>query len=169
MIAKSLHQLFTCVPYHCLVHDRDEFESQYGEGTGPLILARTDSLKTDGFEDAISRLQAFRNVGCDMTFLEAPRSIEEMMDYCNRVTGPKLANMLEYGATPILPPEQLKEIGYTMAAYPLTLLSASINAMQKSLELIKNGKDTSDMILSFEETKEVVGFAQYGKEEERYS
>ena len=155
-----------CVP-KC--NDRDEFESQYGKGTGPLILARTDSLKTDGFEDAISRLQAFRDVGCDMTFLEAPRSVEEMKSYCNKVSGPKLANMLEYGATPILPPEQLKEIGYTMAAYPLTLLSASINAMQKSLELIQNGEDTTDVILSFEETKEIVGFVQYAKEEERYS
>ena len=148
---------------------RDEFESQYGEGTGPLILARTDSLKTDGFDDAIGRLKAFRDVGCDMTFLEAPRSVEEMQNYCNRVSGPKLANMLEFGSTPILPPEQLKEIGYTMAAYPLTLLSASIKAMQQSLELIQKGEPTNDMILSFEDTKDIVGFAQYANEEERYS
>ena len=148
---------------------RDEYENHFGKGTGPLILARTDALKTDGFDHAIQRMLAFREVGCDMTFLEAPESIEQMEEYCSRVTGPKLANMLEYGNTPILPPEKLKEIGYTMAAYPLTLLSASIKAMQESLELIKNGQPTDEMILSFTDTKDVVGFTAYAKEENRYS
>jgi 2-methylisocitrate lyase-like PEP mutase family enzyme len=77
--------------------------------------------------------------------------------------------MLEFGTTPILPPEELGEMGYTMAAYPLTLLSASIKAMQQSLELIKNGQPTDDMILSFEKTKDAVGFTAYGTEEQRYS
>jgi len=148
---------------------RDEYEEMYGEGTGPLVLARTDSLKTDGFEDAIARCLAFREVGCDMTFLEAPQTVDQMKEYCKRVSGTKLANMLEFGSTPILPPEELGEIGYTMAAYPLTLLSASIKAMQQSLDLIKNGQPTDDMILSFAETKDVVGFTQYGDEEQRYS
>ena len=104
-----------------------------------------------------------------MTFLEAPQSVEQMEDYCNRGSGPKLANMLEYGSTPILPPAELQKMGYTMAAYPLTLLSASIKAMKETLELIKEGKPTLDKILSFAETKDVVGFTKYAKEEERYS
>jgi 2-methylisocitrate lyase-like PEP mutase family enzyme len=76
--------------------------------------------------------------------------------------------MLEYGTTPILPPAELKSIGYTIAAYPLTLLSASIKAMQQSLQLIKDGKPTDDVISSFKETKESVGFGEYAKEEMRY-
>lgn len=147
---------------------RNEYEALFGKGTGPLILARTDSLATDGFEDAIQRCIAFREAGCDMTFLEAPQSVDQMEEYCQRVTGPKLANMLEYGSTPILPPAELQQMGYTMAAYPLTLLSASIKAMQESLELIKEGKPTFDKILSFSETKDVVGFTKYAKEEGRY-
>ena len=103
-----------------------------------------------------------------MTFLEAPQSVEQMEEYCKRVTGPKLANMLEYGSTPILPPDELQNMGYTMAAFPLTLLSASIKAMQESLELIKKGEPTFDKILSFSETKDVVGFTKYAKEEDRY-
>eukprot|EP00521_Asterionellopsis_glacialis_P007682 CAMPEP_0195288084 /NCGR_PEP_ID=MMETSP0707-20130614/4892_1 /TAXON_ID=33640 /ORGANISM="Asterionellopsis glacialis, Strain CCMP134" /LENGTH=315 /DNA_ID=CAMNT_0040347905 /DNA_START=41 /DNA_END=991 /DNA_ORIENTATION=- len=147
---------------------RDEYEQQYGPGTGPLVLARTDALKTDGFEHAIQRCIAFREAGCDMTFLEAPETVEQMEDYCARVSGPKLANMLEYGNTPILPPQQLKKIGYTMAAYPLTLLSASIKAMQESLDRIKNGEPTDDLILTFGETKDAVGFTKYAEEEDRY-
>ena len=147
---------------------RDEFESQFGPGTGPLILARTDALKTDGFEAGIERCLAFREVGCDMTFLEAPESVEQMKEYCACVSGPKLANMLEYGSTPILPPEELKRMGYTMAAYPLTLLSASIKAMQESLDRIQKGLPTDDLILPFTETKDAVGFSSYANEENRY-
>ncbi|KAL3915282.1 MAG: hypothetical protein SGARI_008214 [Bacillariaceae sp.] len=141
----------------------------FGTGTGPLILARTDALKTDSLEEAIQRCLAFRECGCDMTFLEAPRSIEEMKEYCERVPGPKLANMLEQGDTPILTPQELRDIGYTMAAYPLTLLSASIQSMQEALHRIKEGTPTDDIISSFAETKDVVGFTQYAKEEQRYN
>ena len=76
-----------------IMKHRDEYNQQFGDGTGPLILARTDSLKTDGFEAAIERCLAFREVGCDMTFLEAPESIEQMKEYCSRVDGAKLANV----------------------------------------------------------------------------
>ena len=100
----------------------------------------------DGFEAAIERCLAFREAGCDMTFLEAPESIQQMQDYCRLVSGPKLANMLEQGSTPILHPRELKRMGYTMAAYPLTLLSASIKAMTASLENIRNGTPTDDLI-----------------------
>ena len=152
----------------CSRYFRDEYESQFGSGTGPLVLARTDALTTDGFEAGIERCLAFREVGCDMTFLEAPESVEQMKQYCSQVSGPKLANMLEYGSTPILPPSELKAMGYTMAAYPLTLLSASIKAMQESLLRIQKGLPTDDLILPFGETKDAVGFSSYSAEENRY-
>lgn len=103
-----------------------------------------------------------------MTFLEAPESVEQMKEYCARVSGPKLANMLEYGNTPILPPAELKQMGYTIAAYPLTLLSASIKAMQESLDRIQKGLPTDDLILPFSDTKDAVGFSSYADEESRY-
>ena len=148
---------------------RDEYSSQFGDGTGPLVLARTDALLTDGFEAAIERCLAFREAGADMTFLEAPQSVEQMQEYCRRVEGPKLANMLEFGATPILPPRELKAMGYTLAAYPLTLLSASVRTMQEALGRIYTGESTNDMICSFDETKDAVGFTRYSAEEGKYS
>eukprot|EP00977_Amphora_coffeiformis_P027756 scaffold34639_cov206-Amphora_coffeaeformis.AAC.4 len=149
------------------VDARNAIEELYGPGTGPLILARTDALRTDGLEAAIDRCQSFVDAGADMTFLEAPESIQDMKAYCDQVPGPKLANMLEQGSTPILPPSELKEIGYTMAAYPLTLLSASIKAMQDSLTAIKQGESTDSLILPFAETKDAVGFTRYAKLEQR--
>jgi 2-methylisocitrate lyase-like PEP mutase family enzyme len=150
---------------------RDEYAALYGGSTsssGPLILARTDARQCDGLQAAIERCLAFVEAGADMTFLEAPQSVEEMEEYCRRVPGPKLANMLEQGRTPILSPPELKAMGYTMVAYPLTLLSASIRAMQTSLQRINDGTPTDDIIATFAETKDVVGFTQYAREEERY-
>ena len=146
---------------------RDEYSSQYGT-PGPLILARTDALKSDGMDAALERLRRFREAGCDMTFLEAPRSVEEMERYCKEISGPKLANMLEQGETPVLPPKELKRMGYTMAAYPLTLLSASIKAMEESLSRIMEGIPTDDIIVSFTDSKDAVGFTRYSQEEDRY-
>ncbi|MCK5193693.1 MAG: hypothetical protein KAQ71_07780, partial [Desulfobulbaceae bacterium] len=64
-------------------------------------------------------------------------------------------------------PAQLQEIGYKIAAYPLTLLSASIQAMQNSLDILKEG-DYPDHI-SFPELQKIVGFNEYYREEKRYS
>ena len=159
---------------------RDEYTKLYGPGTGPLILARTDActatLDDDiwnnpvpvGFDEAMKRCELFREVGADMTFLEAPESIEQMKIYCNTISGPKLATMLEYGTTPILSPSELKQIGYTMVAYPLTLLSSSIKAMQSSLDRIMSGQPTDDLITTFSETKDIVGFTQYSNEEMKF-
>ncbi len=69
---------------------RDEYNSQFGASSGPLILARTFALQTNGFEAAIERCLAFQEAGCDMTFLEAPGSIEQMQEYCAREKDPKL-------------------------------------------------------------------------------
>lgn len=108
-------------------------------------------------------------IRADWTFLEAPKSEDEMYRYCKEVSGPKLANMLEFGLTPILPPKKLEEIGYTVAAYPVTLLSASARAMKQSLELLKHGHSTDSNILSFEELKDAVGFPDFYQILNRYS
>lgn len=76
--------------------------------------------------------------------------------------------MLEQGSTPILAPQELKKMGFTMAAYPLTLLSASIKSMIESLDRIQKGLPTDELISSFSETKDVVGFSNYASQEQRY-
>ena len=140
------------------------------EGEDLVILARTDARGPLGLEEAIQRCIMFKELGADWTFLEAPHSVEEMKEYCRRVPGAKLANMLEYGSTPILSPTELHEIGYTVAAYPLTLLSASVKVMQKVLQKLKDGKSVTDtqgseeLLLDFQALKTVVGFDKYNDE-----
>ena len=138
------------------------------EGEDILIVARTDSRATHGLGEAIARAQAFAAAGADILFIEAPASVEEMATLCREVPGHHLANMLEGGATPILPPQRLQELGFALAAYPLTLLSAAVRAMRDALGDLSRGCDPSARLMPFDELRRIVGFAAYEEEEERY-
>jgi 2-methylisocitrate lyase-like PEP mutase family enzyme len=138
------------------------------EGADILILARTDARATHGPAEALWRARAFADCGADIVFLEAPQSISEMRSFCREVPGPKLANMLEQGRTPLLPPNQLAELGYKIVAYPLTLLNASMKAMQEALRDLARGEHPQGL-LSFAALQEIIGFPQYFREVERYA
>ncbi len=137
------------------------------EGRDILIMARTDARATHGLDEAIARARGFAEIGADISFIEAPESEAEMRQYCDSVAGPKMANLIEFGKTPNLAPNQLEAIGYKIAVYPLTLLNASILAMQSCLEAIREGRQPPN-ILDFEGLKAAVGFPGYYEDESRY-
>jgi 2-methylisocitrate lyase-like PEP mutase family enzyme len=136
------------------------------EGADILIMARTDARACVSLDEAIARCQAFRALGADITFLEAPLGAEEMRRYCQDVDGPKMANLIEGGKTPLLPPGELEAFGYKIAVYPLTLLNVSIVAMRAALAQLARGDATAAM--DFEALKRAVGFPEYYAEEARY-
>ncbi len=138
------------------------------EGADILVIARTDARQTHGFDEALARARRFDELGADVVFLEAPESVEEMRTFCREVKAPTMANMLEQGRTPILPPAELEAIGFKIAAYPLTLLMASIAAMQKALAELATGRHP-EPAMSFAELRTVVGFDDYYAAEERYA
>lgn len=136
------------------------------EGADILIVARTDARATHGTAEAINRMRAFVDVGADVTFLEAPLTEDEMRAYCSAVPGPKMANMIERGETPVLVPKQLEDIGYKIVVYPLVLVGAAIVAMQEALIALQ--KNHTPKQLDFIEIQDLVGFDQYSLEEEKY-
>lgn len=137
------------------------------EGADILIMARTDARAPLGFKEALARCQDFAALGADIIFLEAPQSEEEMAIFCAEVKAPCMANMIQNGKTPLLPPDRLQEIGFKIAAYPLTLLSSAVEAMEKSLVELKEGRYPEH--ISFPHLQEIIGFPKYYQEEERYS
>ena len=137
------------------------------EGTDILIMARTDARACIGLDEAVERCQAFTALGADITFLEAPESEEEMRAYCSSVQGPKMANLIEGGKTPVLLPAELEAIGYKIAVYPLTLLNVSIQAMRGALGDLARGQRPA-AAMDFDELKAAVGFPEYYAEESRY-
>ena len=136
-------------------------------GLDILIMARTDARESKGLDEAIRRMQAFQEIGADILFLEAPTSVEEMMRFCQEVDGYKMANMLEQGKTPLLSPKELENMGYKIAAYPLTLLLSALRAMENALETLKTGYHPKDLA-DFKHLQEIVGFPEYYQEEIRY-
>ena len=138
-------------------------------GADIVILARTDA-RIVSLKEAIERCKLFMEIGADWTFLEAPQSVEEMREYCSSVPGPKLANMLEGGMTPIVSKKELEKMGYTVAAYPLTLLSSTIAAVRDSLSRIRDGRSTEfpDVGVDFQDLQRVVGFEEYDSAMSRY-
>jgi len=137
------------------------------EGADILVMARTDARFGHGFDEALWRCQAFADLGVDITFFEAPQSEQEMEQLCAGIPGPKMANMVEQGDTPILPPLRLEAIGYQIAAYPLALLSSAVRAMKEALVALNDGR-VPDQSVDFETLREIVGFPDYDREAERY-
>lgn len=138
------------------------------EGADILIMARTDARGTHGLDEALWRMQAFADIGADILFLEAPRDECEMELFCERIPGPKLANMLEEGLTPLLSPTRLQQIGYKIAAYPLTLLNSAVFAMRRALEELKQGH-TPQQRVDFATIRNIVGFPEYDRLLEDYA
>lgn len=138
------------------------------EGSDIVIVARTDARATHGLDEALSRARAFAELGADVIFVEALSSRDEMERTRASTDRPLLANMLEGGKTPILPPRELEALGYKLAAYPLTLLNASIRAMQGALASLARGETPPDL-LSFSEIRRVVGFDDYDAAAARYA
>lgn len=139
------------------------------EGADILILARTDARHGHGLDEALERAAAFRDAGADLLFVEAPQSVEEMERICREVPGIHMANLVEGGATPLLSHAELQRIGYRLAAYPLTLLSAVTRAMQEALQVIKAGRHPDAALLDFPSLRKAVGFDAYYEEEANYA
>ncbi len=146
----------------------DAKQALQDEGRDILILARTDARATHGFEEALARAEVFAAAGADIHFIEALEDETEMVAFCGAVDGPKMINLLEGGATPLLPPEQLEAAGFAIAAFPLTLLSSALRAMTESLEALKSGQPPEGL-MDFAELRRLVGFESYDQEAARYA
>lgn len=134
--------------------------------TDILIMARTDARAVHGMDEALERCHAFVEEGADIIFLEAPETHEEMRRFCAAIPRPCMANIVDGGATPVLPPSELEAMGYKIAAYPLVLISTAVKAMQQALAQLGGGRDAAQV--SFEELKRLVGFPAYYELEQRY-
>jgi len=125
-----------------------------------FIVARTDSRQSLGLDAAIERGIAFKEAGADAVFIEAPESKEEMREISKHVSGPLVANMLERGVTPLMGPNELKELGFDLIVWPLApLYSAAKSLTEVYTTLRRDGSTLSilDRLMPFDEFNRVVG------------
>ncbi len=135
-----------------------------------VIMARTDSLATDGVDEAIVRAQLAREAGADLLFVEAPTGVDQMRRICREVPGPCLANNVETGLSPLLPAAELQEIGYAAVVFPVAATYAAAFALRELFSTIRRTGTTAESLprmLSFNEFNELVGLsAQRAREAE---
>jgi 2,3-dimethylmalate lyase len=116
-------------------------------GDGKLvIIARTDAIAVEGFDEAMRRARAYHDAGADMLFVEAPRTREQMTAICRDLPGIKIANIVEGGHTPIVPAKELKDMGFRLAIYANMVLRSSVKAIQKSLAHLKQAGDSQAIL-----------------------
>jgi 2-methylisocitrate lyase-like PEP mutase family enzyme len=119
-----------------------------------FLVARTDARAAIGLDEAIARGQAARDLGVDAVFVEAPESVAELERIAKAIPGPKVANMVEGGRTPLLPPDELHALGFDLIVTPLAALLSAARAVRDAYaELRRAGtmRGSLDRLLSFDE------------------
>jgi len=137
-----------------------------------LIVARTDARATLGFNAAIERAQAFIEDGADITFVEAPESVDEIRATPERLAGtPQLVNLVVGGRTPIIGLDELGQMGFSLVLYANVALQGAVFGMQAALGQLKaNGSmDESGPVASFKERQRLVNKPFYDDLEKRYA
>ncbi|HEV8404358.1 MAG TPA: isocitrate lyase/PEP mutase family protein [Nitrososphaera sp.] len=137
-----------------------------------IIVARTDARAPIGLDEAIERGKAYKKIGADVIFVEAPRSIEELKKVAEEIDAPLVANMIEDGVTPTLPAQELLNLGYRIAVFPLSALYGATYAIRQVLtELKKTGgtSETRKMMVTFKDFNRFVDLDKYMSLEKRYT
>jgi 2-methylisocitrate lyase-like PEP mutase family enzyme len=136
-----------------------------------LIIARTDALAVNGFNDALERAEAFVEAGADMTFVEAPRDAEQM----RRIAAlgvPQVANIVHGGKTPPLPQCELAQMGFGVVLYANAALQAAVRASSEVLASLKATGSLDavhDRLASFEERQAAVAKDRWDALEQRFT
>jgi methylisocitrate lyase len=126
-----------------------------------VLIARTDARAVESFAKAVERAQNYLAAGADAIFPEALQSEQEFRDFANEVNAPLLANMTEFGKSPLLSSGQLAELGYRMVIYPQTAFRVSMFAAGQMLrDLKKSGTQTEwiDRMQTRQELYELLGY-----------
>ena len=138
-----------------------------------VLIARTDAIAVNGFDDAMERAAAYAEAGADVLFVEAPRTIDEMRAIKRHLPDtPLLVNLVDGGGrTPVLPAAELEAMGFKLAIYPTAAWTAAIFAIRQVLGTLKTSGTTAgyaDRMVSFQEMFELVDRSGYTELEKRF-
>jgi methylisocitrate lyase len=133
-----------------------------------VVMARTDALAVNGLDDAIERVQAAREAGADLLFVEAPTDTGQMRRICREAGGPCLANNIDGGLTPLLAAAELQEIGYAAVAFAVSATYAIAHAVCELYATLRRDGTTAAFhprMTGFDEFNELVGLSALRRRE----
>jgi len=142
-------------------------------GNNPfVIIARTDAIAVEGMDAAIARARAYVEAGADAIFPEAIRDLDSYKKFTDALSVPVLANITEFGLTPLFSTTELKSAGVEMALYPLSAFRAMNKAAENVYEVIRREgtqKSVLDSMQTREELYERINYYEYEKSLDKFS
>lgn len=111
-----------------------------------VVCARTDAAAVEGISAAIERARAYADAGADLIFTEALTEVGDFERFRAAVDAPLLANMTEFGKSPLLSAQRLADIGYNVVIYPVTTLRLAMFAVEAGLHEIHNAGTQSGLL-----------------------
>jgi methylisocitrate lyase len=135
------------------------------------IVARTDSRQALGLNEAITRGIAFKEAGADAVFVEAPETKDEMKEIARHVPGPLVANMLERGVTPLMGPQELRDLGFDLIVWPLAPLYSVAKSLTDVYSILRRDGSTTrilDRLMPFDEFNQIVGLEEKYALDQKY-
>ena len=136
-----------------------------------LIIARTDAIAVDGFEPAMERVHRYIEAGADVTFVEAPESVEDIRKIPQRLSVPQVINVVVGGKTPVLAQDELASMGFGLVLYANVALQGAIAGMQAALKVLKTAgrmDEAGGMVASFAERQRLVKKPFFDELDEKY-
>jgi 2-methylisocitrate lyase-like PEP mutase family enzyme len=130
-----------------------------------LVIARTDAVAVEGFEQAVERAGRYAEAGADMLFVEAPRNEAQLLAVSQKLGDrlPLMANMVEGGQTPILDKKKLQALGYSLVIFPGGIVRAVAKAAKAFYEALARDGTTEAFrkeMFDFDSLNEIIGTPQ---------
>ena len=136
-----------------------------------FVVARTDARSVSGYDDAVTRARLYVEAGADMIFPEALETAEEFARFARDVDAPLVANMTEFGRSPLLPFDDLAAMGYRAVLYPLTAFRAAMAAPRDTLAgLWAQGTQAGSLSLMLDraELYDLIGYEGWASRDREY-
>jgi methylisocitrate lyase len=134
-----------------------------------MIIARTDARAVEDFGRAVERAGEYHAAGAEAIFPEALQSADEFRDFAKEIDAPLLANMTEFGKSPLLSLQELSDLGYRMVIFPQSAFRISMKATQEFLRALKKAGTQSDWIDKMQTRQELYDLLDYDPAAENWS
>jgi methylisocitrate lyase len=132
-----------------------------------VLIARTDARGVEGFEEAVERARKYVASGADWIFPEALNTRDEFASFAKAIDVPLVANMTEFGKSPLLHFDELADMGYRVVLYPVTLLRVAMKAMESTLSILAADGSQRELLDLMQTRQELYDLLDYDSNEER--
>ena len=126
-----------------------------------MIIARTDARAAENFDRTLDRAQHYLEAGADAIFPEALQTAEEFRDFAAEIDLPLLANMTEFGKSPLLSFPDLVELGYRMVIFPMSAFRVAMKASERFLRALKKSGSQEEWIDEMQTRQELYELLDY--------